>query len=171
MFVRKLVVALAFALILSTAPQIALAGTFTYAYAVTGRELFATPTLGVFAGTATGLQAGSWFAYIGHMPLSTTPPVLITGGSFSLATTTISGSAVTVSGTFSRGTVKPGLPGTNCTNQTYDVLGTLAQVGVGGGTGTGTFSAILTHYRLLLWGRYCVTYKATVTDGTVVLIF
>jgi hypothetical protein len=171
MFVRKFVVALAFALILSTAPQIALAaGTsaVTYTDAVTGRELFATPTLGVFAGTATGSLSGSWFAYIGHTPLS--PSATITGGSFSLATT-ISGSAATVKGTFAYGgtvTQTPG--GTGCANQTYDVLGTLAQVGVGGGNGIGTFSATLTHYRLLLWGRYCVTYKATVV-GTVVLTF
>lgn len=173
MFVRKLVVALAFALILSTVPQIALAADpITYTDAVFGRELFATPTLGVFAGTATGLLPGSlpgsWSAYIWHTPLSTSAPATITGGSFSLATT-ISGSAATVRGTFSKGTVTQTTVDATCTNQTYDVLGTLAQVGVGGGTGTGTFSATLTHYRARVWG-FCVTYKATVV-GTVVLIF
>lgn len=169
MFVRKVVVALAFALILSSVPQIALAAdSVTYTDDVTGRELFATSTLGVFAGTATGSLPGSWSAYIWHTPLD--PSAVITGGSFSLATT-IAGSAARVRGTFVLGGTVTQTGGfTGCADQTYLVQGTLAQVGVGGGAGTGTFSATLTHHRSLLWGRYCVTYKATVL-GQVVLIF
>jgi hypothetical protein len=157
---------LAFALVLSTVPQFALAAT-KYTDAIAGREIFATSTLGVFAGAATGDLNGSWSAFVYHTPLS--PSAIIRGGSFALATT-VSGSAATVSGTFVYGgTVTQELAGANCTKQTYKVQATLVGVGVGGGDGTGTFEGTLTHLRRVLWAR-CITTGATIT-GVVTLTY
>jgi hypothetical protein len=76
---------------------------------------------------------------------------------------------MTISGTFSGGTVTQTAGFTGCENQSYAVDGTLANVGPGGGSGTGTFIAVLTHLRTTLFGR-CVTYGARVT-GMVTLTF
>ena len=59
---------------------------------------------------------------------------------------------------------------TGCTNQRYSVHGELSGVGLDNGTGTGTFSATLTHYRANVWFVGCVVYSASVT-GTVSLTF
>jgi hypothetical protein len=45
----------------------------------------------------------------------------------------------------------------------------LANVGPGGGTAQGKFSAVLTHLRTIVFGR-CITYAARVL-GRVTLIF
>ena len=168
MSVRTLVIGFAFAFVLSAVPQIAFAdGPASYTDAVAGRELFATPTLGIFAGVATGSLPGSWSASIWHTPLGTAPSS-ITGGSFALATA-VDGSTAIVRGTFSAGTVSQTGGFNGCANQTYAVQALLGQVGVGGGTGSGTVAATLTHYRTAVFG-YCVTYKATVV-GVVGLVF
>ncbi len=117
----------------------------TYNDAITGFEYYATSTEGHFAGSASGALPG----------YST-----ITGGSFSLAT-----GYTLVTGTFTGGTVQVTNVGAGCTNQTFDVEGTLSDVGPWYlGSGTGTFSAILTHYRKSVWG-YCVTYAASVSGS------
>ena len=61
--------------------------------------------------------------------------------------------------------------GRNCTNQTYEVAGTLTKV-TGSDSrrhGRGTFSATLTHLRTSILGS-CVVYSATVT-GMIQLSF
>jgi hypothetical protein len=151
------------ALALAAIPQLALAAT-TYTDAIVGREFFATPTVGGFAGTATGDLPGSWLAIVEHAPLTTT--ATITGGDFALATR-VPGQPRTVTGTFSGGTVTQTGGLTGCQNQTYQVDGTLDNVGPDGGTGT--FQAVLTHLRTTLFGR-CITYGARVA-GTVSLTF
>jgi hypothetical protein len=146
----------------------------SYTDNIAGGELpNATATEGQFVGTATGALPGAWYADVKHDPLSGLPdsPASITGGSFKLATA-IGHKAVTVTGSFSGGTVTQtsGFDATKCTNQTYAVDGALTNVGIKRSGGSGTFKATLTHYRTLIWWLGCVTYSATVT-GQVVLDF
>lgn len=167
MKLRSLLFALALSVAFAAVPQLALAAEMTYNVPVAGREIFATPTLGVFVGIASGVDLpGHWSAVVEHDPLS--PNAEITGGRFALATR-LGGEPATVTGTFSGGTVTQTGGLTGCQKQTYAVEGTLENVGPGGGSGTGTFSAVLTHLRTSLFGR-CVTYGARVV-GTVTLTF
>jgi hypothetical protein len=60
--------------------------------------------------------------------------------------------------------------GASCSNQTFDVEGIPSNLGRWcAGSGSGTFSATLTHYRHRLFGS-CVTYGASVT-GSISLTF
>jgi len=143
----------------------------TYNDTISGYEYFATSTDGKFAGSAAGALPGAWNADVQHTPLcvSCTPTATITGGSFSLATT-LNSIPTLVTGVFSGGTVQVIDVGTGCTNQTFAVDGILGNVGPWySGSGSGTFSATLTHYRLPIFGR-CITYAASVT-GTLSLNF
>jgi hypothetical protein len=153
-------------LLLCSVPSSALAA-HTYNDAIRGHEYFFTSTDGRFAGYATGEIPGAWNANVQHTPLclSCTPTATITGGSFSLATTYF-----LATGSFTGGTVQVINRGANCTNQTFDVEGALGNVGRWhAGSGTGLFSAILTHYRHSVFG-VCITYAATV-NGTLSLTF
>ena len=135
----------------------------TYNDTISGYEYAFTSTDGRFAGSASGALPGLWETDVRHtaLCLSCTPTATITGGSFSLATP--SGA---VSGSFTGGTVQVVNRGSNCTNQTFAVRGVLGAVG---GSGTGLFSATLTHYRHRILGR-CVSYAASV-KGTLSLTF
>ena len=147
---------------LALAPRAAAATTYTDA--VRGIEIAATPTQGVFVGTAVGSLPGHWAAKVVHTPLS--PGGTITGGSFFLATT-----STVVAGNFTGGTVSVMNPGAGCTNQQFALNGMLGNVGPLGttGTGTGTFTGVLTHYRANFFGS-CVTYFASIT-GSLTLTF
>ena len=139
----------------------------TYNDTIRGYEYFFTSTDGRFAGNASGTLPGGWNADVQHTPLclSCTTTATITGGSFSLATV-----YTLVTGSFTGGTVQVMNPGVNCTNQTFDVEGMLGGVGRWySGSGTGRFSAILTHYRHPVFGS-CVSYAASVT-GTLSLTY
>jgi hypothetical protein len=139
----------------------------TYSDTIRGNEYFFTSTDGRFAGTASGALPGAWNTNVQHTPLclSCTPTATITGGSFSLAT-----GYTLVTGSFTGGTVQVINRGANCTNQTFDVEGILGHVGRWySGSGHGRFSAILTHYRHLVFGS-CVSYAASV-NGTLTLTF
>ena len=139
----------------------------TYNDTISGHEYYFTSTEGRFAGTASGALPGYWDARVQHTPLclSCTPTATITGGSFSLAT----GRGL-VSAAFTGGTVQVTNAGANCTNQTFAVNGVLGGVGWwSGGSGTGIFSATLTHYRQRIFGS-CVSYAASV-NGTLSLTF
>ncbi len=114
-----------------------------YKDSVQGVEIYATSTEGVFSGTASGDLPGPWYADATYLGL--------------------------VEGTFTGGTVTRTNPGSNCTNQVYDVEATLGNVGVGGGSGNGSFSGTLTHLRREIFG-HCVTYSATIT-GALALTF
>jgi len=127
-------------------------------YRVAGAEIFATPTEGVFVGTASRSQgvAGTWYADVLHEPLD--PHGAIEGGSFGM----LLGSAPhVITGEFRSGQVRQLVAGRNCTDQRYSVTGRLRPVTAGSGTTAGAFSVLLTHYRTRVLGR-CVTYGATV---------
>jgi hypothetical protein len=143
----------------------------TYNDTISGYEYYFTSTDGRFAGHASGALPGAWNADVRHTPLclSCTPTATITGGSFSVATT-LHGTPTLVTGDFTGGTVQLTNPGSNCTNQTFDVEGILGRVGPWySGSGTGHFSAILTHFRHRVFGA-CVSYAASVR-GTLSLTF
>ena len=138
-------------------------------YAVTGIEVAATSTQGTFVGTGTGSGGDrlAWSAVVVHTVLSTNPatPATITGGSLN-ALSYGTGSPAALTGTFTGGTVTYDAALSSpaaCGNQVYDVAGSLA-LASGGVTGTGTFTVLLTHYRIALLGR-CVTIGATVTGA------
>jgi hypothetical protein len=137
-------------------------------YAVTGIEVAATSTEGTFVGGGTGSGGDRlvWQAVVDHTALSTNPstPATITGGT--LSALSFGAGTPTLTGTFTGGTVtydaalsSPGA----CGNQVYDVAGSLA-LASGGSTGAGTFTVLLTHYRIALFGR-CVTIGATVAGS------
>jgi hypothetical protein len=143
----------------------------TYTDTITGHEYFFTSTDGRFAGRASGDLPGYWNADVQHTPLcaSCTPTATITGGTFELATT-LDGSYALVTGDFTSGSVQVMNPGADCTNQTFAVDGNLGNVGPWyTGSGTGTFSATLTHYRTRIFGS-CITYAASIA-GTLSLTF
>jgi hypothetical protein len=143
----------------------------TYSDTISGYEYYATSTDGKFAGSAAGALPGAWNADVQHTPLcvSCAPTATITGGSFALAATLNSIPAL-VTGVFSGGTVQVVDIGAGCTNQSFAVDGILANVGPWySGSGSGTFSATLTHYRYPIFGR-CITYAASVA-GTISLSF
>jgi hypothetical protein len=139
----------------------AAAGATSYTDATRGVEVAATSTRGTFVGTATGDLPGYWQATVNHTPLS--PGATITGGSFSLDTY-LNGGFEEVTGTFASGSVVLENPSTRCANQRYDIDGSLTNVGVGGGSGSGDFEAVLTHYRTRVFG-HCVTYSASVSGS------
>jgi hypothetical protein len=139
----------------------------TYNDTISGDEYFATSTDGKFAGTAHGALPGYWNADVQHTPLcaSCTPTATITGGSFQLPT-----SYTLVTGAFTGGSVQVTDVGADCTNQTFTVNGVLGHVGRWySGSGSGLFSATLTHYRQRVFGS-CITYAASVA-GTLSLTF
>jgi hypothetical protein len=148
----------------------ALAAT-SYRDAVIGVEIAATATEGQFVGTAAGQLPGAWHITVDHQPLAGATPAAITGGSLGLATL-LAGRPTTVTGVFSGGSVTQISGFSGCTNQTLVVSGTLADVGTQVGsqaTGTGVFSATLTHYQVSIFGR-CVAYSASIA-GSVTLSF
>jgi hypothetical protein len=158
-------------MVLAFAVATSAAGAQTYTSTISGYEYYATSTDGKFAGDASGLLAGYWNTDVQHTPLciSCMPTATITDGSFSLATT-LDGASTLVTGKFTGGTVQVKNVGTNCSDQTFAVDGVLGSLGPWySGTGSGSFSVMLTHYRRLLFGS-CITYSASVS-GTISLTF
>lgn len=136
---------------------------------VRGYEYFATSTEGRFAGTASGRLPGTWNVDVQHTALCLSCPgtATITGGRFSLVTVA-NHLPDLFRGSFSGGTVQVMDPGAGCTNQKFAVDGILGNVhGWFTGTGSGTFTATLTHFRHSIFGR-CVTYAASIR-GTLAL--
>jgi hypothetical protein len=147
------------------------AASSTYTDSIHGSELpNATPTEGQFVGEATGSFAGAWYIDVRHQEL-THHPVYITGGSFRL-NTVINGWPDAIHGAFRpwHGTVKQLSGFSGCTNQRFAVNGELYGVGLDNGTGTGTFSATLTHNRTNIWFVGCIVYSASI-NGSVSLTF
>jgi len=149
------------------------AASSTYTESIRGTELpNATPTEGQFVGEATGSLPGAWYIDVTHQVLSTnSTPVAITGGRFRL-NTVVNYVPEEILGSFKpwHGYVKQVDGFNGCTNQHYTVHGELSEVGVDGGTGSGTFDAKLTHYRVHIWWVGCVVYSASVS-GAVSLTF
>ena len=163
---KRPALSIALALGASLVMTVTAAASSTYTEWIHGGELpNATPTEGQFVGEATGSFAGTWYIDVKHQDLSH-HPAYITGGSFRLNTvinnwpSAIKGSFVPYGGTVSQ------LSGfTGCANQRYAVNGLLGDVGFGSrGSGTGTFTATLTHYRTKIFG-YCVTYSASISGS------
>lgn len=136
-----------------------------------GYEYWATSTDGKFAGTASGALAGGWSADVRHtaLCLSCAPTATITGGSFALLTA-VHKIPQLVTGSFTGGAVQVVNRGIRCTNQTFTINGILSKVASSsGGSGNGTFTVTLTHYRHPAFGS-CITYGASV-NGTLLLTF
>jgi len=133
-------------------PVTAGAPTKTYRFTVSGTEVSATSTTGRFVGAASGSTLGTWYAEVVHDPLSGgvgAQVAIQSGGSFAMALAQAEPAHV-VSGQFSGGTITTINPGARCTDQAYAVNGDLKNVSV---TGTGHFSATLTHHRRSVLGR------------------
>ena len=163
---RRIAVAVLAASLVVLVPATAGAETKTYSFSISGTEVSATSTTGRFVGTASGSALGTWYAEVVHAPLSGgvgTSVAIQSGGSFGMALAQAE-PAYVVSGQFSGGTITTINSSTTCTNQVYAVDGDLKNVSV---TGTGHFSAKLTHHRRSVLGR-CWLYAATVS-GTVTL--
>jgi hypothetical protein len=147
------------------------AASSTYAEWINGTELpNATATEGQFVGEATGSYSGTWYIDVRHQDLSH-HPAYITSGSF-LINTLVNGWPSAIKGSFSPwgGTVSQISGFSGCTNQQYAVRGALSGVGINGGSGSGSFSATLTHYRASIWFVGCVVYSASI-NGSVSLTF
>ena len=143
-------------------------------FTISGNEYAFTSTVGSFAGTGQG-NAGDralWNTSVQHDPLGSVP-TYVTGGSFQMATWSPTGHADSVTGTFVNhgGTITPlPPPGPGCRNQQFQVIGTLQDVATTTSSGgSGSFSAVLTHYRISLFGR-CFIYNARIV-GTVSFIY
>jgi hypothetical protein len=138
-------------------------------FTISGNEYAFTSTVGSFAGTGSG-NAGDravWNTSVQHDPLGSNP-TYVNGGSFQMATTSPAGHVDSVTGSFAYhgGTITTLSTGPNCTNQRFLVTGALEDVATTTTSGgSGTFSAVLTHYRISLFGR-CLIYNARVA-GTV----
>lgn len=140
---------------------------------VVGYEYAFTSTVGCFTGTATGNagDSGTWNACVQHDRLGSVP-TYVDGGSVALATSGPHDPLDAVTGTFvyHGGRITTIDPGAGCTNQQYLVKGSLQDVATTtSGGGTGAFTAILTHYRISLFGA-CIIYKAKVV-GTVTFTY
>ncbi len=150
-------------------PLAASAAPASTTFSIVGYEYAFTQTVGNFAGTGAG-NAGDtavWNNSVQHDALGSTP-TYVNGGTFQMVTRSPAGHLDTVDGTFAYhgGTITNINPGANCTNQQYLVTGTLENVTTTDTAGgSGTFSAVLTHYRYSLFG-HCLIYKARVA-GTV----
>ena len=149
---------------------------------VSGFEFYATSTQGRFAGSATGQGAsglsGAWSIVVDHTSLSgcwqrNQTCGRVTGGSFSLV---VPNPTEVVRGSFNGQTTEEQIdtivlldPGGSCSNQRYWIADGLHNVGAWDNLGTGSFGAVLTHYRHSIFGQ-CITYSATV-QGMVELNF
>jgi hypothetical protein len=137
----------------------------TTTFGLVGFEYGFTSTVGHFAGGASGegVDAGGWNARVVHDRLGSSP-TYVNGGSFELAIHRSGWSVDTITGTFVRhgGTIRTLDSGRNCTNQRYVVTGRLRDVSTG--SGSGTFSVVLTHYRRSLLG-HCIAYRARVAGN------
>jgi len=134
------------------------------AFTIAGNEYAFTSTVGSFAGAGLGNKGDRalWNTSVQHDPLGSVP-THITGGSFQMATFSPTGHTDSVTGTFMNGgTITTLDPGLNCTNQRFQVTGALQDVSTNTTSGgSGTFSAVLTHYRISLFG-HCVIYNARI---------
>lgn len=168
---KRPLVSLALALAATFMVMVTAAASGSYTEWIHGSELpNATPTEGHFVGEAVGSFGGAWAIDVKHQPLNYSPDY-ITGGSFSLDTF-VNGWPRSISGSFVpySGTVRQLSGFSGCTNQRYTVSGLIHDVGFNGGSGSGSFSATLTHYRANLWWAGCLVYSASVS-GTVSLNF
>jgi hypothetical protein len=151
-------------------PGAASAAPASTSFAVTGSEYAFTSTVGSFAGTGFGNLgdvAFFWNTTVVHDALGSTPPIWIDGGSLKIDTVGPTGKdEITASFVYHGGTITQTVPGTNCTNQKYSVVGLLDNVATNTTAGgTGNFSVTLTHHRARFPIVGCTTYAATVSGS------
>jgi hypothetical protein len=129
---------------------------------VRGIEIVPEHTQGTFSGYTTGYLTGGWLATVDHTPMQ--PNATITGGNITLITRQ-GGFDHPLTARFTTGTITGASSGSNCSNQTFRVNGTLAHLA---GYRSGRFSVILTHYRHSILGN-CINYFATVKGNLTLL--
>jgi hypothetical protein len=138
-------------------------------YAFSGYEIWATSTVGTFAGQARGADGdtAAWKASIEHT-VQTIPDGRITGGTAELVTSDLT----YIHGEFTGGRLWLVDDGEgSCGDLTHKVRGKLANVtrSDGGAIGTGLFKGRLIHYRAPILGQ-CIAYSAS-ARGTIYLYF
>lgn len=138
-------------------------------YNFTGYEVWATSTVGTFAGAARGSSGdlATWAAAIEHT-VDVSPTGAITGGYARLVTSDLT----RIRGTISRGTLTLVSEGSGaCGKLTHEVYGKLVNVvrSDTGAVGKGKLVGILTHYRVWFFGQ-CIAYSAS-ARGTIYLTF
>jgi hypothetical protein len=129
-------------------------------YDFTGVEIWATSTVGTFAGSAEGARhdSATWQASIEHT-VETQPQGYITGGYANLVTSDLT----RLHGDFTGGTLTLVSTGSgSCGNLTHDINGILDNVtrSDSGRVGRGSFVGTLIHYRAWVLGS-CVIYSAS----------
>jgi hypothetical protein len=152
---RRLIIAASLTVAIGSMPATAVAAT-DVTYGLAGSEISATSSTGVFIGAAAASDdIGVWRVTVVHGALPTTvgSSAAVVGGSFAL-----NGHLRDLAGAVTGGSITL-LTTSSCGKQTYSVGGSVAVSQ--GGSGTAAFAAVLTHYRIRVWGR-CITYGATV---------
>ena len=138
-------------------------------YDLTGYEVWYAPTTGTFVGVGSGTagEISAWYTSVDHDAVII-PNGRVTGGSAALQRV----DGVRMTGEFSGGTVWQTNDGPGCTNDEFQMTGTVANVTRSdrpGDTGYGYFTATLKHYRAWIFGD-CYSYSAKVT-GTFSILF
>jgi len=161
-----LVAAFAFA-----APANAFAATSSLyeTYELTGYEVWYAPTTGTFVGVGSGAAGdiSAWYTSVDHDAVII-PSGLVNGGIANLQRV----DGVRMSGEFSGGNVWQTSDGPGCSNDEFQISGTVEDVtrtDRPGETGYGYFTATLKHYRAWIFGD-CYSYSAKVT-GTFSILF
>ena len=130
-------------------------------YSLSGYEVWFTPTVGSFVGTASGADGApaGWQAAIEHSVVIS-PTGTISGGWATMYRT----DGVQVGGYFTGGSIELVNDGAGCTAETHVVHGTLGNVWRSNSPAvtTGELEGTLVHYRAWIFGQ-CITYSASVT--------
>lgn len=131
-------------------------------YDLTGYEVWYAPTTGTFVGVGSGTagEISAWYTAVEHDAVII-PTGRVSGGTAVLQRV----DGVRMSGTFSGGNVWQTSDGPGCTNDEFQMTGTVADVTRSdrpGDTGYGYFTATLKHYRAWIFGD-CYSYSAKVT--------
>ena len=163
-----LVAAFAFA-----APATTMAATTTTSlyetYDLTGYEVWYAPTQGTFVGVGSGTagEISAWYTSVEH------DAVIIPSGHVNGGTAVLQRvDGVRMTGRFSGGNVWQTSDGPGCTNDEFQLFGTVADLTRSdrpGDSGYGYFTATLKHYRAWMFGD-CYSYSAKVT-GTFSILF
>jgi hypothetical protein len=165
-----LVLMAAFAFAAPTAASAATTSPSLYeVYDLTGYEVWYAPTTGTFVGVGSGAagEISAWYTAVEH------DAVIIPTGSVNGGTSVLQrADGVQMTGRFSGGTVWQSNDGPGCSNDEFQITGTVADVtrtDRPGDTGVGFFTATLKHYRAWIFND-CYSYSAKVT-GTFSILF
>ena len=138
-------------------------------YDLTGYEVWYAPTTGTFVGVGSGTagEISAWYTAVDH------DEVIIPSGSVNGGTSVLQRTdGIQMSGHFSGGTVWQTNDGPGCSNDEFQISGTVdgvTRTDRPGDTGVGYFTATLKHYRTWIFND-CYSYSAKVT-GTFSILF